>query len=480
MPRPYLCGVRKNKTPVILQDLLVESYAAEGKALAHQDGKVIFIEGAVPGDVVDIVLLKNKKDWAEGRILRFQKHATERVEPFCSHFGICGGCQWQMLPYHLQLKYKQQQVVEQLTRIAKIPLPEILPILGCDNTIHYRNKLEYTFATRPFIPAEEFRAMKLRAEIPECPGVGGFHAKGMFDKVVEIDVCHLQAEPTNKIRKAIVQYCLDNEFPFYDLKRHTGWLRNMQIRMATTGEIMVNIILGMDNPDWQEALLAFVQKTFPEITTLLYTINKKRNDSLIGLEPQVYNGRGFIYEQLGDIHFKIGPTSFFQTNTKQAENLYGVVRDFAQLQGNEIVYDLYCGTGSIGLFLHENVRKIVGVEIVAEAVQDAMENAALNKISHAAFFQGDVVDVCDEAFFQNHGKPDLIIIDPPRAGLHVKLITKLLEMGAPKLIYVSCNPATQARDLSLLAEKYVVKKLQPVDMFPHTHHIENVVLLTLK
>lgn len=463
-----------------MHDVLVENYAAEGKALARREGKVIFIEGAVPGDVADLLLLKNKKDWAEAKVLAFKKLASERVEPFCTHFGICGGCQWQMLPYSEQLKFKQQQVLDQLTRIGKIPLPEMLHIIGCDATIHYRNKLEYTFATRPFILPAQFHAMKIQGETPESPGIGGFHAKGMFDKVVEIDICHLQAEPTNAIRKAIVSFCLSHGFPFYDLKKHTGWLRNMQIRMATTGEIMVNIILGNENPGWQNALLAFVQNSFPEITTLLFTINEKRNDSLFGLEPQVFYGRGFIYEKLESVQFKIGPKSFFQTNTKQAEKLYQVVRSFADLQGHEIVYDLYCGTGSIGLFLAAKSRKIIGVELVAEAVADAIENARLNDISHAAFFQGDVIEICDSDFFIQQGRPDIIITDPPRAGMHAKLVEKLLEMAAPKLIYVSCNPATQARDLALLAEKYFVEKLQPVDMFPHTHHIENVVLLTLK
>ena len=437
------------------------------------------MQGAVPGDVVDIRLTKNKKDWAEGVVTDFKKYAAERTKPFCSHFGICGGCQWQMLPYKEQLKYKEQQVLDQLQRIAKIPLPSILPILGCDETDQYRNKLEYTFATRPFIAPELFQGMKLRGEFPESAGVGGFHAKGMFDKIVEIDICHLQAAPTNEIRKAIVNFCLLHKIPFYDIKKQEGWLRNMQIRVATTGEVMVNIIVGFENKDWLDALLQFIQNSFPAITTLLYTINEKRNDSITGLEPIAFSGKGFIYEKLENFIFKIGPKSFFQTNTKQAEKLYGVVRDFAGLQGHEIIYDLYCGTGSIGLFLSKMAQKIIGVELIEEAVQDAVENARLNEIGHATFIRGDVLEICTDTFFEMYGKPDVLITDPPRAGMHAKLVEKILEIAAPKIVYVSCNPATQARDLALLSEKYSVEKMQPVDMFPHTHHIENVVSMTL-
>lgn len=472
--------MRKKKPSVILENVFVENYAAEGKSIARQDGKVIFMQGVVPGDVVDIRLTKNKKDWAEAVVIGIKKYAADRTAPFCSHFGICGGCQWQMLPYTKQLKYKEQQVLDQLQRIAKIPLPEILPILGCEETTEYRNKLEYTFATRPFIPSEIFEQMKLRGEMPESAGVGGFHAKGMFDKIVEIDICHLQSSPTNEIRKAVVHFCLIHNIPFYDIKNHEGWLRNMQIRMATTGEIMVNLIFGFEKKDWINGLMNFIKESFPSITTLLYTINKKRNDSIFDLEPEIFYGRGFIFEKLDDFIFKIGPKSFFQTNTKQAEKLYKLVKDFAGLIGDEIIYDLYCGTGSIGIFLSKMAKKIIGVEYIEEAVHDAVENARINSIDHATFFCGDVVDICNDAFFEKHGKPDVLITDPPRAGMHSKLSEKILEIAAPKIVYVSCNPATQARDLAILAEKYSVEKMQPVDMFPHTHHIENVVLLILK
>jgi 23S rRNA (uracil1939-C5)-methyltransferase len=470
--------VRKNKPVTILEKVTIEDYAAEGKSLARVNGKVIFVEAAVPGDVVDIQLQKNKADWGEGFVKKFHSYSSLRVTPFCSHFGVCGGCQWQMLPYEQQLVYKHQQVVDNLTRIAKIPLPVIPPILGAPETQGYRNKVEYTFATEKFIPFEDFKAMKAAGTEPvKIPGAGGFHARGFFEKVVEIDTCYLQSEPTNLIRKAVVNFALENNMPFYNIKQHQGWLRNMFVRNTTQGEWMVNLILGYEAPVEREALLKLLLEQFPQITTLLYTINTKRNDSMQDLVPQVFHGTGYITEKLEDFSFKISPKSFFQTNSKQAERLYQVTRDFAELTGKEIVYDLYCGTGSIGIFCSQNAKKIIGVEFVAEAIEDAKENAQLNQLNDTAFFAGDVIDICNDAFFETHGKPDVIITDPPRAGMHEKLVKKLLDMEAPLIVYVSCNPATQARDLSLLSEKYTVTKIQPVDMFPHTLHIENVVQL---
>jgi len=470
--------VRKSKPAIILEKVLIEDYAAEGKSLARVDGKVIFVEGAVPGDVVDIQLQKNKTDWAEGFAKKFHSYSENRVQPFCSHFGVCGGCQWQMLPYAQQLGYKQQQVVDNLTRIAKIPLPVIPAILGAKQTEGYRNKVEYTFATEIYMSFEAFRAMKASGEEQvKSPGDGGFHARGFFEKIVPIDTCYLQEEPTNLMRKAVVQFALDNKMPFYNIKQHQGWLRNMFVRNTTKGEWMINLILGYEDEAKRKALLDLLLKQFPQITTLLYTINTKRNDSMQDLEPQVYFGNGYITEKLEKFEFKISPKSFFQTNSKQAEVLYQVTRDFAELTGKEIVYDLYCGTGSIGIFCSEQAKKIIGVEFVAEAIEDAKLNAALNGLTETAFFAGDVIKVCDDAFFETHGKPDVIITDPPRAGMHEKLVHKLLEMEAPTIVYVSCNPATQARDLALLDAKYTVTKIQPVDMFPHTLHIENVVQL---
>ncbi len=470
--------MRKSKPAIILEKVLIEDYAAEGKSLARVDGKVIFVEGAVPGDVVDIQLQKNKTDWAEGFAKKFHSYSENRVQPFCSHFGVCGGCQWQMLPYAQQLVYKQQQVVDNLTRIAKIPLPVIPAILGAKQTEGYRNKVEYTFATEIYMSFEAFRAMKASGEEQvKSPGDGGFHARGFFEKIVPIDTCYLQEEPTNLMRKAVVQFALDNKMPFYNIKQHQGWLRNMFVRNTTKGEWMINLILGYEDETKRKALLDLLLKQFPQITTLLYTINTKRNDSMQDLEPQVYYGNGYITEKLEKFEFKISPKSFFQTNSKQAEVLYQVTRDFAELTGNETVYDLYCGTGSIGIFCSDQAKKIIGVEFVEEAIEDAKLNAALNGLTSTAFFAGDVIKVCDDAFFETHGKPDVIITDPPRAGMHEKLVHKLLEMEAPTIVYVSCNPATQARDLALLHAKYTVTKIQPVDMFPHTLHIENVVQL---
>lgn len=473
--------MRKQRKTVVLEKVLVEDYAAEGKSLARVDGKVIFIEGAVPGDLVDIQLTKSKADWAEGYTVHFHSYSADRVQPFCKHFGVCGGCQWQMLPYEKQLFYKQKQVTDNLTRIAKIPLPEIAPIIGADITREYRNKMEYTYATRKYIPTEEFRKMKTAGvDFDQEPGAAGFHVRGFFDKVVEIDTCHLQKEPTNHIRKAVAAYVLENKLPFYNIKTHQGWIRNLLIRNSTIGELMVNMVIAYEDKEHRVALLDQLLAQFPEITTLLYTINGKRNDSLHDQEPIVYHGKGFIIEKLEDLAFKISPKSFFQTNTKQAEKLYAVTREFAELDGSQLVYDLYCGTGSIGLFVSKQARKLVGVEMVADAIEDAKENAALNGVNHARFFAGDVIDICDDAFFAEHGRADVVITDPPRAGMHEKLVKKLLEIAAPTVVYVSCNPATQARDLALLSEKYEVTRIQPVDMFPHTLHIENVVQLKLK
>jgi 23S rRNA (uracil1939-C5)-methyltransferase len=472
--------VRKQRKTVVLEKVLVQDYAAEGKSLARVDGKVIFIEGAVPGDVVDVQLSKNKADWAEGHTVHIHSLSSDRVTPFCEHFGVCGGCQWQMLPYEKQLFYKQKQVTDNLTRIAKINLPEIAPIIGADFTRGYRNKMEYTFATRKYIPTDEFRRMKAEGvDFNNQPGAAGFHVRGFFDKVVEIDTCHLQEEPTNFIRKAVAAYVLANELPFYNIKTHEGWIRNLLVRSSTTGELMVNMVIAYEDKEHRIALLDQLLQSFPEITTLLYTINGKRNDSLHDQEPIVYHGKGYIIEKLEELSFKISPKSFFQTNTKQAEKLYGVTREFAELDGSQLVYDLYCGTGSIGLFVSKFAKKLIGVEMVADAIEDAKENAALNGVNHASFFAGDVIDICNDAFFETHGKADVVITDPPRAGMHEKLVKKLLEIAAPTVVYVSCNPATQARDLALLSEKYQVTKIQPVDMFPHTLHIENVVQLKL-
>jgi 23S rRNA (uracil1939-C5)-methyltransferase len=468
--------MRRKKENIVLEKIRVEDYAAEGKSLAKVDGKVVFIENVVPGDVVDVQLAKNKKDWAEGWPLRFHSYSAERVVPFCSHFGVCGGCQWQMLPYEKQLQYKERQVRDNLQRIGKVALPEIMPILGAKDTKFYRNKMEYTFGNKRFLLKEELH----NPSISNDQNVAGFHAKGMFDKLVDIQTCYLQAEPTNEIRLAVKKFAKENNYSFYDIRQQHGFLRTMQVRLCTTGELMVNIVFGHEDVKKRKALLDHLSQQFPAITTLLYTINTKKNDSLYDLEPVIYHGKGYVIEKLEDFCFKIGPKSFFQTNTRQGEQLYRVTRDFSELTGKEIVYDLYCGTGSIGIFVSKKAKKIIGVEMIKAAIEDAKENASLNNLKDTSFFAGDVIEICNDNFFAEHGRPDVIITDPPRAGMHEKLVKKMLDMAAPIIVYVSCNPATQARDLNLLNEKYEVTRIQPVDMFPHTLHIENVVQLKLR
>ena len=484
---------KKNKR-VELKDVVVTDYAAEGKALAKLDGKVVFISGAVPGDTVDILLTKNKKDWAEARVTRIGEFSKERVEPFCRHFGVCGGCKWQMLPYEKQLLYKQQEAEQNLRRIGKVMDAEFLPIAGADQTRYYRNKLEFTFSNKRYLLPEEIELLPLPSPDEELDtaalmgkgnGALGFHVPRIFDKVIDIHECYLMDDVNNRIRNTVRDFAKNNNFSFYDIRQHTGWLRNIIIRFCTTGELMVNVCINHEAEADMKLLFDHLLAEVPSITTLLYTINPKWNDSIYDLVPQVYFGKGFAIEKLraadDEVYeFIISPKSFFQTNTHQAEKLYSITREFAGLTGNEIVYDLYCGTGSIGIFLSRHAKKIIGVEVIEEAIEDAKKNAELNNITHASFFAGDVIKICNDEFFETHGRPDVVITDPPRAGMHEKLVLKLLEMEAPKIVYVSCNTATQARDLVLLQQKYQVEKVQPVDMFPHTHHIESVALLTLK
>jgi len=475
MRNNYLCAVRRKEK--ILRSVEVSDYAAEGRSLARVDGKVIFIEGAVPGDKVDVLLSKSKKDWAEGKAIHIHTYSDKRVDAFCDHFGLCGGCKWQMLPYEQQLQYKQQETEAHLRRIGKIELPPIRTIAGAAETRGYRNKLEFTFSSRRYLTREEMQTLPMGADVG---GAVGFHVPRIFDKVIDIHHCHFMEEPQNGIRNFIREMAVQQGYSLYDIRAHEGWLRTMIIRTASNGEVMVNITLGHDHPQWRKELFDALLKAFPSITTLLYTINTKWNDSIFDLQPIVYFGPGYIFEQLEGYRFKIGPKSFFQTNTRQAEQLYRITRDMAQLTGKEVLYDLYCGTGGIGIFCSANAAKVVGVETIAEAVEDAKENSLLNKVQHASFFAGDVIDVCTTDFFNVHGRPDVIITDPPRAGMHEKLVKKLLEIHAPRIVYVSCNPATQARDLQLLDEKYSVTDVQPVDMFDHTHHIESVVALTAR
>jgi len=473
----------RRKKDALMENLEVIAYAAGGKSLAKKDGKVIFIEGAVPGDVVDVRLTKNKKDWAEGAVKKFHQYSSDRVAPFCKHFGVCGGCKWQMLPYEKQAFYKQSEVEQHLRRIGKLEIPALQPIAAANETKYYRNKLEFTFSSKKYFTHEEMAALQLpegeRIGLPSIPALG-FHVPGAFDKVIDIDECFLQQEPSNMIRNQLRNFVLEKGFSFYDIRNHVGLMRNLMIRQCTTGDLMVNVVFGEQDQAAIVEVMNFMKLSFPEITSLYYTVNTKFNDSIFDQSPVLFSGNPHAIEQLKQWKFKIGPKSFFQTNTRQAEQLYQITKDFAELSGDEVVYDLYCGTGSIGIFVSDQAKKIIGVELIEEAIDDARENASLNDISNALFFAGDVADVCKHDFFEQHGRPDVIITDPPRAGMHEKLIHQILYMEAPTVVYVSCNPATQARDVQLLGEKYDVTAVRPVDMFPHTHHIENVVQLKLK
>ncbi len=462
---------------IVLENVPVTGYAAEGKALARIEGKVIFIEGAVPGDVADVLITKNKKDWAEGKVVKIKEFSKDRVTPFCIHFGICGGCKWQMLPYEKQLEYKEQEVRDVFQRIGKLKNVTVLPILGSEKSVHYRNKLEFTFSNKKYLTGNELKDL---GEDQWPGGALGYHIPRLYDKILEIKECWLMDDVNNRIRNGMREFAEKNNYSYYDIKEHSGFLRNIIIRNCTTGELMVNLVFGYEDKEKREAICNYLLQIVPDISTLIYTINPKWNDSLNELTPQTFYGKGYVTERLGDFTFKISPKSFFQTNTKQAEVLYNVAKDFSELTDNEIVYDLYCGTGSIGIFLSRQAKKIIGVEVIEEAIVDAKANAQLNNLSHTSFYSGDVIEICNDAFFELHGKPDVVIVDPPRAGLHNKLVNKLLEIQSPKIVYVSCNVATQARDIQLLQEKYLLEKIQPVDMFPHTHHIECVVLLQLK
>ncbi|NOU38901.1 MAG: 23S rRNA (uracil(1939)-C(5))-methyltransferase RlmD [Ferruginibacter sp.] len=468
--------VRKIKKRITIEAIEITDYAAQGKAIARHEGKVIFTEGAIPGDIVDLVLTKNKKDYAEARVLKLLEPSKDRQNPFCKHFGVCGGCKWQMLPYNKQLQFKQQEAEQNLLRIGKITNAIMLPIVGADEQRFYRNKLEFTFSNKRYLTNDEIGNTEIISEQNSL----GYHAPRVFDKTINIFECFLMDDVNNKLRNTIREIAEQNNFSFYDIRLHTGWLRNLIIRYTTTGELMVNLCINYEDIENTKIVLDKLLEKVPEITTLLFTINPKWNDTIYDLTPQVYFGKGFVKEKLENFEFIISPKSFFQTNTKQAEKLYSITRDFAQLTGSEIVYDLYCGTGSIGIFVSPMAKKIIGVELIEDAIEDAKKNAANNKIEHAQFFAGDVIKICNNEFFETHGRPDVVITDPPRAGMHDKLVTKLLEIAAPVIVYVSCNTATMARDILLLSEKYTVEKTQPVDMFPQTHHIECVARMVLK
>ena len=463
----------RKRIDLVLENVTIEAVAAEGKALTHVDGMVVFVDFAVPGDVVDIQVYKKKKNYMEGFIKRIVKPSQHRLEPFCEHFGVCGGCRWQPLPYEMQLEAKRQQVEDQLVRIGHLQVPEIRPTLPSEATRYYRNKLEFSAScNRWFLKDENPDALS------EAEKVGlGFHVGKFFDKVLDIRECHLQKEPSNAIRLHIKQFCLEHNLEFYNIRENRGFFRNMFVRSTEKGEFMLIVVFAREERENRIALLESVSAAFPQITSLYYIINEKLNDSISDQSPILYKGEDAIYEEMEGLRFKIGPKSFYQTNSRQAYRLYSVAREFAALTGDELVYDLYTGTGTIAQFVSKKASKVVGIEYVPEAIEDAKVNARANGITNCLFFAGDMKDVLNEAFIEKHGRPDVIILDPPRAGIHPDVAQVILKAAPGRMVYVSCNPASQARDLAILCRDYEITAVQPVDMFPHTMHVENVVAL---
>jgi len=463
----------KKKADIVLENVTIESVAAEGKAVAHVDGQVLFGEFAVPGDVVDVKVFKKKKNYMEGFVLNLVSPSPHRLEPFCPHFGVCGGCKWQPLPYSMQLEAKRQQVYDQLVRIGHLNVPEILPTLPSPKTEYYRNKLEFTASDKRWLYKDE----DPETISPEDRIGLGFHVGKFFDKVLDIKDCHLQSEPSNAIRLFIKDFCIKNGLEFYNIRGNFGFFRSMFVRTTRRGEVMLILCFNYDDKKKREALLDAVSERFPEIVSLYYVVNSKLNDSISDQSCILYKGSEVIYEEMEGLRFRIGPKSFYQTNSLQAERLYSVARDFAALKGDEIVYDLYTGTGTIAQFIAARARKVVGIEYVPEAIDDARVNAEANGIKNCIFYAGDMKDVLSPAFIEENGRPDVIILDPPRAGIHPDVAKVILDAAPERMVYVSCNPASQARDLAIFSEKYKITAVQPVDMFPHTQHVENVCAL---
>jgi len=485
--------VMKRKTLPLLENVTIADVAAEGKAIARVDGMALFVPFAVPGDVVNVQLSKKRSHFMEGYITQLVTPSPLRVPPFCEHYGTCGGCKWQPLPYSEQLRYKQQQVQDQLTRLGGFDAVKVNDIIGSEKTTLYRNKLEFTFSHKRWLTKEELEAQchlhtcceletprQARDDSNSGSEALGFHIPMKFDKVLDVNWCHLQEEPSNAIRLFIKKFATENSYEFFDLRGQTGLLRNLIIRTSSTGEVMVVVVFAKNDEEKIATLMQHVQREFLQITSLLYVINSKRNDTIGDQEVVCFAGRDHIFEQLENLRFKVGAKSFYQTNSEQAHRLYGVARDFARLTGSEVVYDLYTGTGTIACFVAGNAKKVVGVEYVKEAIEDARENARLNGIGNAVFYDGDMKDVLNNAFIAQNGKPDVVILDPPRAGIHPDVAQTILRTAPQRIVYVSCNPATQARDLALMAEQYAITAVQPVDMFPHTHHVENVVCMEKK
>lgn len=463
-------GRRKNLP--LLEKVTIENIGAEGKAVARAGNIVVFVKEALPGDVVDLQVFRKKGRYMEARVVRTHRYSDQRTEPFCSHFGICGGCRWQHLPYDRQLFYKQQQVEDAFRHIAGVEIPEIVPILASDPVTGYRNKLEYTFSNHRWLFEDEADP----ALAPEHTNALGLHVRGRFDKVVDIEKCHLQGEPTNLVRNLLRRLALERGLTFYDHRTNEGLLRNLIIRTSTLGEVMVILSVHDDEPVVHE-LLDKVNREFPDLTSLMYTVNPKKNESLCDLEFVTYAGRDHIFEKLEELTFKIGPKSFFQTNTFQALRLYRTAREFAGLTGKETVYDLYTGTGTIANFIARSAGRVVGIESVPESIEDARVNSLINSVGNTRFFAGDMKEILTGSFVREQGRPRVIITDPPRAGMHARVVEQIRKIAPARIVYVSCNPATQARDVERLGNVYRVRKIQPVDMFPHTHHVENIALL---
>lgn len=466
----------RTKKEIILNNITIEAVAAEGKALAHVDGAVVFVQFAVPGDVVDIKVTRKKKNYMEGYILNIVKPSAHRLEPFCKYFGICGGCKWQPLPYEMQMQAKQQQVYDQLVRIGHLQVPEIQPIIGSEKIREYRNKLEFTFSERRWLhEGEDPESLR-----PEQRLGLGFHVGRFFDKVLDIDRCHLQPSPSDEIRNFIRKYAIDNGLTFFNIREHHGFLRTMVVRNNQKGDVMLILCFYHEDTEARTRLLDAIADAFPQITSLYYVINGKANDSIADQDCILYKGNEAIYEEMEGLRFKIGPKSFYQTNSAQALKLYETAREFAGLTGNEVVYDLYTGTGTIAQFVAAKASKVVGIEYVEDAIADARINAAGNGIDNCVFYAGDMKDVLTSGFIEENGHPDVIILDPPRAGIHPDVASVILEARPDRMVYVSCNPASQARDLAVLCQDYEITVVRPVDMFPQTHHVENVVALKLK
>jgi len=459
-----------------IEDLEIIDAGGEGKAVGKKEGLTVFVPFVVPGDIVDVEVFKKKKNYAEARTLNIKTKSPHRIEPECAHFGLCGGCKWQILNYETQLKYKQKQVEDCFRHLGKFEFPPILPIIPSKNQYEYRNKLEYTFSHLRWLNNEDMRLRDAGSNL-ETRGLG-FHIPGKFDKILDIQHCSLQAEPSNEIRNSVKQFAIEHNIAFYNIRNHEGVLRNLFIRNNAKNEVMVIVSLTEMNAQ-TKLLLDFLKDKFSQISSLFYVINTKLNDSIYDINPILYAGVPYISETMEELHFKIGPLSFFQTNSSQALELYKVVRNFAQITPKDIVYDLYTGTGTIALFVAKQARKVVGIEYVEDAIEDAKYNAQQNGITHAVFFAGDMKDVLNQNCTKRNGKPDIVITDPPRAGMHPHVVARLLEMEPSKIVYISCNPATQARDITELSKKYTVAEIQPVDMFPHTHHVENVVKLVI-